>query len=66
MENLKEITMKAFLTIAALTALLATPAGADEYLGNYSANKNNPNSTSNPYGAGSPNNANCHGCDITD
>ena len=50
--------MKTFLTIAALTALLATPAGADEYLGNYSANKNNPNSTSNPHGAGSPSNAN--------
>ena len=54
----KEITMKTVLTAAALTALLATPAGADEYLGNYSANPYNANSTSNPHGAGSPYNAN--------
>ena len=46
--------MKKHLTIAALTALLAIPAGAEEYIGNYSANKNDPNSTSNPNGAGSP------------
>ena len=45
--------MKMPLTIAALTALLAIPSVAQEYIGNYSANKNNPNSTSNPYGAGS-------------
>ena len=49
--------MKRFTTLAALTALLTTTAFADEYLGNYSGNKYNPNSTSNPYGAGSPYNA---------
>jgi hypothetical protein len=56
--NPKEITMKRFLMTAALTALFATHVGADDYIGNYSANKYNPNSTSNPYGAGSPYNAN--------
>ena len=50
--------MKRFLMTAALTALFATHVGADDYIGNYSANKYNPNSTSNPYGAGSPYNAN--------
>jgi hypothetical protein len=53
-----ETDMKMLNTIAALTALLATTAVGDEYLGNYSANKNNTNSTSNPHGAGSPYNAN--------
>ena len=50
--------MKVLLMTAALTALLGMHAGADEYIGDYSANKYNPNSTSNPYGAGSPYNAN--------
>lgn len=31
--------MKPFLTIATLAAILATHAGADEYIGNYSANQ---------------------------
>jgi hypothetical protein len=31
------------LRTAALTALLANHAIADEYIGNYSTNKNNPN-----------------------
>jgi hypothetical protein len=57
-----EITMKTLTTQAALCALLTTlssaTAVADEYLGNYSANKHNSNSTSNPYGAGSPYNSN--------
>ncbi len=47
--------MKRFLTMAALTALLANVAVADEYLGNLSDNPYNANSTSNPYGRyGSP------------
>jgi hypothetical protein len=53
-----EIDMKNLSTAAALMALLATTAVADEYIGNYSANKYNANSTSNPNGAGSPYNAN--------
>jgi hypothetical protein len=56
--NLKEITMKTITLAAALTALLATTAVADEYLGNLSDNPYNANSTSNPNGAGSPYNAN--------
>ena len=39
--------MKTVTTAAALCVLLANMASADEYLGNYSANENNPNSTSN-------------------
>jgi hypothetical protein len=40
-----------------LAAGIASSATADEYLGNYSANKHNSNSTSNPHGAGSPHSA---------
>jgi hypothetical protein len=54
----KDSDMKTLSIVAALTALLATSATAEEYLGNLSANPNNANSTSNPYGAGSPHNAN--------
>lgn len=47
------------LSILAAYLVLAAPCSwSDEYLGNYSANPNNPNSTLNPYGAGSPYNAN--------
>jgi hypothetical protein len=55
---MKEKNMRTLSTAAALCALLATTAVADEYIGNYSANKNNANSTSNPHGAGSPYDAN--------
>ena len=39
---------------AAVVMAFSMPTVADEYLGNYSANPTSPNSTSNPYGAGSP------------
>lgn len=45
--------MKKFTAMAVLITLLTATASAEEYLGNYSGNKYNPNSTSNPYGAGS-------------
>ena len=50
--------MKYLSKLLLLTVLLCPTAWPDEYLGNYSANKNNANSTSNPNGAGSPYNAN--------
>ena len=50
--------MKVLLMTAALTAVFTMHAGAEEYIGDYSANKYNPNSTANPYGAGSCYNAN--------
>jgi hypothetical protein len=56
--NSVEKYMKALSKTAVLIVLLATTAVADEYLGNYSANKHDPNSTANPNGAGSPYNSN--------
>ena len=50
--------MKFSIPACVLALFLAQAAFSDEYLGNYSANPNNSNSTSNPYGAGSPYNAN--------
>lgn len=41
-------------TLAAVLILVAPSSWSDEYLGNYSANPYNSNSTSNPNGAGSP------------
>ena len=46
--------MAGFLTLT----LSGLPAFGQEYLGNYSANPYNPNSTSNPFGAGNPYNPN--------
>jgi hypothetical protein len=46
--------MKRILNVLIGSLLLDPAAWADEYLGNYSANKHSPNSTSNPNGAGSP------------
>jgi hypothetical protein len=40
------------LNLMIVSLLFAPAIWAEEYIGNYSANKNNPNSTSNPYGAG--------------
>ena len=37
-----------------LLACICAPAGAQQYLGNYSSNPYDPNSVSNAYGAGSP------------
>ena len=37
-----------------LLTLAASGSAGAQYLGNYSANEYAPNSTSNPYGAGSP------------
>ena len=37
-----------------LALLLPAAAGAQQYLGNLSSNPHDPNSTANPYGAGSP------------
>lgn len=46
--------MRGLVRIAAVALLLATTAGADaQYLGNYSVNRYDPDSTGNPYGAGS-------------
>jgi len=56
--NSRETDMKNLFTAAAFMGLLATTSMAEEYIGNYSANKYNANSTSNPNGAGSPYNAN--------
>lgn len=50
--------MKLIIPTGILAALITQTALSDEYLGNYSANKSNANSTSNPHGAGSPYNAN--------
>ncbi len=56
--KLAEKTMTRLSTMAAFLLLIAPCSWSDEYLGNYSANPYNPNSTSNPNGAGSPYNAN--------
>ncbi len=48
--------MNRFTIVAALTALVSVSPMADEYLGNYGGNPNNPNSTSNSYGADSVSN----------
>ena len=50
--------MRNLMITAALIALLSTSTVADEYIGNYSSNRYEANSMSNPYGAGSPYNAN--------
>jgi hypothetical protein len=50
--------MKRAIYWGTLALVLSAPVSSDEYLGNYSANPNNQNSTSNPYGAGSPYNGN--------
>jgi hypothetical protein len=52
----KEMSMKTALSIALLVAM-TSGAGA-QYLGNYSANRNDPNSTGNAFGAGSAYNPN--------
>jgi len=48
------IIIRSIVLISVITVL---PVAADEYIGNYSANKYNANSTSNPNGAGSQYNA---------
>jgi len=47
-----------FGVIVLCTICMTTPATAQQYLGDLSANPYSPNSTSNPYGAGSPHNPN--------
>ena len=56
--QLLENSMKYLLPMAALFVAMVPTSWGEEYLGNYSANKYNPNSTSNPHGAGSPYNPN--------
>ena len=50
--------MKKIILVLSVTLPLLTIAYADDYLENYSSNLYAPNSTSNPYGAGSPYNPN--------
>lgn len=51
--------MRGLFRIAAISLLLTTTSGSDaQYLGNYSANRYDPNSTGNPFGAGSAYNPN--------
>lgn len=51
-----EVPMKQF-GIAVIFAFCGIGLANAQYLGNYSANRYTPNSTSNPYGAGSPYNS---------
>ncbi len=46
--------MRCIPTLTVFLMLMTPCSWGDEYLGNYSANPYNANSTSNPYGAGSP------------
>ena len=50
--------MQRILNLVIVSLLFAPATWAEEYIGNYSANKYNKNSSSNEYGAGSPYNAN--------
>ena len=54
----KEVAMKKHFYLILAVVLFVGVSQADEYLGNYSANPYDPNSTSNPYGAGNPYNPN--------
>ena len=56
-KKISEKAMTRISTLAAVLVLVAPFSWSDDYLGNYSANPYNPNSTSNPNGAGSPYNS---------
>ena len=56
--KISEKAMTRISTLAAVLVMVAPCSWSDDYLGNYSANPYNPNSTSNPNGAGSSYNVN--------